>query len=847
MKKVKFLFFPILIGVLLLCLKITTAANNSPDAIAIRIIPNLKHYSVLRWYQEQQFNGSPQSLLVDGYEAVRDGRTVYINVANVEDLNNNDILDTNDRVFTNVFVISYNQDAENSTVDIFGQLLANWKFNTNINTAGRCKAVSSTPCLNSNECSAADYCGSSKSVITREVKRLADLADINQSLDAYKNKHDGLCPKISSGSYLTNKTISTWPSWQSALGTELGASLPVDPINKLGRCKSDAKENQKYDSKSCWNETDKKFAGTVDPVFSLPVDSLAYMYISSSDGRSCRVFSVMESGLVCDNQGLCTVSNSLSGSNLLGASLDDVSNSKINQAPKINGSNLPLAGQNLPYEGFFTADDPDGDRLSWNISTSGDWSSWTMPVLKDTGIKNQKKFYSPKAGLIKDYNFTVTVTDNYGSTTSGNYKVQVVNRCIDKDEDGYGVCPNCGVARGCKFDGNDCDDVAAEHSVYSNYLKHNTNVYGKEIHPNQKDDCSGYLGVDDNCSGVEDEDMTVANTALGGIQDMETINAVSGLPFGMSGHEATYSSISVSKAENHTSGGGNSLLLHKDASRLGLICSEAMCAQQGCAFINNRCYYISKDTGHNGSHQFTSPEKTFNGIEYYSDYDAGENIGWPNLANSTWAMFSYNVSGVNFQVGDKYFLLYFYKGSSNSKLNQHSGIVYNLPSQVQPQQNDYYRPCGSPGVNSYWGSFSGYLNSSYQNAAGKFCRDYCQTTSVLDGITYCNNTDPVDGISLANKSPECGCYIQRNNPYLTSTQQATPYEWKRFSDLNAVSGSTAWSMYQDNLTWTPGMNSTLDYSGNRSTSLFFVSNYNDTGIGTDLYIDDLSFVKCTNK
>jgi hypothetical protein len=31
--------------------------------------------------------------------------------------------------------------------------------------------------------------------------------------------------------------------------------------------------------------------------------------------------------------------------------------------------------------------------------------------------------------------------------------------CIDGDGDGYGICPNCGIANGCAYDGNDCDDT----------------------------------------------------------------------------------------------------------------------------------------------------------------------------------------------------------------------------------------------------------------------------------------------------------------------------------------------------------------------------------------------------
>src|SRR3990167_10127991 len=79
------------------------AAAPSPDAIAIRVMPNLGHLSPLKWYGENiKLQGSPQVLTVDGYEAVRDGRTVYVNAANI----------SGDKLYTNIYLISYNQSAE---------------------------------------------------------------------------------------------------------------------------------------------------------------------------------------------------------------------------------------------------------------------------------------------------------------------------------------------------------------------------------------------------------------------------------------------------------------------------------------------------------------------------------------------------------------------------------------------------------------------------------------------------------------------------------------------------------------------------------------------------------------
>ncbi len=69
---------------------------------------NPNHYTIERWYQEQGFKGSPQSLVVDGYQAIRDGRTVYVNAANINTSTN--------QIYTNIYLISYTQESENATV-----------------------------------------------------------------------------------------------------------------------------------------------------------------------------------------------------------------------------------------------------------------------------------------------------------------------------------------------------------------------------------------------------------------------------------------------------------------------------------------------------------------------------------------------------------------------------------------------------------------------------------------------------------------------------------------------------------------------------------------------------------
>lgn len=249
----------------------------SADAIAIRIIPNPEHYSASRWYKMQNFIGSPQSMIVDGYEAIRDGRTVYVNVVNVDDRGTATISD--DEFYTNIYLISFNQDAETVTHDIFGQILKHWKFNTNINQPGLCVSSGGRICIYDSDCQIGEYCSSLKARLSRDARRMADVAEIKKSLEDYKKK-SGYFPRLASGTYLPGKTLSVWPSWAETLSDEVGINFPVDPINKLGECEG-------FDKKTCWNKESKSFATDIEDN-RLPPGSRVYYYRVNSDGTfSC--------------------------------------------------------------------------------------------------------------------------------------------------------------------------------------------------------------------------------------------------------------------------------------------------------------------------------------------------------------------------------------------------------------------------------------------------------------------------------------------------------------------------------------------------------------------------------
>lgn len=384
------------------------AQESSSDAIAIRVIPNDKHVSAQRWYQDQGFTGSPQNLTVDGYEAIRDGRTVYVNAANV----------IGSDLYTNIYLISFNQEAEQPTRDIFSQILSHWKFNTNLSSPGECKETSETYCLIDSDCPRDDYCLSQKAKIIRDTKRLANLAEIEISLEDYKNEKKSY-PTLSAGSYLPQKTISTWPSWQKVLAQKLSSSLPVDPINELGKCKEDDIENEQYHEITCWNENTKEFADadSGNEVIDLPADSLVMVYDTAPNGSRYSLCAVMESGYPQgEAYNACPES----------ADIIEIQDTLPNSPPSFIGENLRGYG-GYPFEGFIEATDPDDDALIWTIDTSGaSWPSWSAPpILRDTAAPGQKGIYAATGGNIGDYTITVTIDDSRGGIVSQDFIISI--------------------------------------------------------------------------------------------------------------------------------------------------------------------------------------------------------------------------------------------------------------------------------------------------------------------------------------------------------------------------------------------------------------------------------------
>ncbi|MFH0819984.1 MAG: MopE-related protein [bacterium] len=254
------------------------AQAQTESALAIRVFKNPDHLSPEQWYKENVPHPSnPQSTVIDGYQAIRDGRSIYVSAANLNTVDN--------QLHSNIYLISYSEGASTAAQKIFEGVLANWQFNSNIppNNAGKvCSNDYTTVCSQDKDCPTGETCLNiePKPRLTRDVKRLADLQDIRQELEDY-NYQAGSFPTLSSGTYIPKLSFSVWPSWEKTLGQNLGSTLPADPINRLMGC------TNPYDPTTCWDN--KSLA------FQCPGNYYIYAYRSPTlSGDQAKLYTKLE-------------------------------------------------------------------------------------------------------------------------------------------------------------------------------------------------------------------------------------------------------------------------------------------------------------------------------------------------------------------------------------------------------------------------------------------------------------------------------------------------------------------------------------------------------------------------
>lgn len=438
MSKHKFIIFFLALGFifgsLLFFSPLTRAQQDSSDAIAVRVLPNPHHYSISRWYKEQGFKGSPQALTVDGYEAIRDGRTVYVNATNV----------IGTTIYTNIYLISYNQTANTQTSDVLGSIVSHWKFNENFPSAsleGNCN-IGSVPCNSDKDCAtgykcsadASDYrnkcipqndskcnsdtdcsvgvfCSSLKAKITRDIERVARLSELDAALANYRTASKRF-PVLDAGTFVKYKTVSTWPSWREVLLPALSLSTLSDPINSMGYCPG-------FEAATCWNKNNNTFFEKTSDGKHLkfPAMSRVIYYSTDSNGSAYTLCAGMESPDEYNTSG-----NALSKFRCADAIINNTS--AANTLPKIVDYQLNgISGQE--FNGFIKVFDAENNPLTFNFVPTDDWSWDNMPVMQMTNNPNQIKLHAAKAGDPGNYHFSFSVNDGNGTMTTTTIPIKI--------------------------------------------------------------------------------------------------------------------------------------------------------------------------------------------------------------------------------------------------------------------------------------------------------------------------------------------------------------------------------------------------------------------------------------
>lgn len=218
------------------------------DGIGIRVAANPLHLSPEDWYAWRGFGGNPEPILVDGYRALRDGTTTYVAAANTEN--------PGERIYSNIYLISHNPDAEAVTRDIYEQMVRNFAFNINITdgVANVCEEGNDPTvepaapyiapdgtmvrCVADHECLSIGenyHCGSYKWKLARDTARVSDFQKMSRAAEAAKAQ-TGSYPKLDAGTFVRTFSTSLWPSWQEAFADELNVDPPMDPVNRFNTC-----------------------------------------------------------------------------------------------------------------------------------------------------------------------------------------------------------------------------------------------------------------------------------------------------------------------------------------------------------------------------------------------------------------------------------------------------------------------------------------------------------------------------------------------------------------------------------------------------------------------------------
>ncbi|MBI1961368.1 MAG: IPT/TIG domain-containing protein, partial [Parcubacteria group bacterium] len=216
---------------------LSTPELNS--TIIIQSLTNLQNSSASEWYGRQSYRGDPKPLSppLDGFDAIQDGSTIYVGALN-------DTRGDLPSIYNNIYRIVVSDQAPADLIEIFKQLVSNWRFLVNIEDDNQ------------------------KEALRRDSQRIKDAHTLARLLD-----RTNPAPALASGSFASGLSLSPWPSWDAALASDFRTSLPHDPAERI-QCDAAAGA---LDAESCKTES-------ANPGYACNAGTNAYMYVYRNQG-----------------------------------------------------------------------------------------------------------------------------------------------------------------------------------------------------------------------------------------------------------------------------------------------------------------------------------------------------------------------------------------------------------------------------------------------------------------------------------------------------------------------------------------------------------------------------------
>ncbi|MDP2631113.1 MAG: hypothetical protein Q8P56_06960, partial [Candidatus Uhrbacteria bacterium] len=275
--------------------------NIKSDVIVLRVSRTSDTFDIVRWYQDT-FRATPSPHEpINGYPAVQDATGVYVLAYDTSMITSSPKLktylgsvagiDRDDTTGAVVYYFTTNTNAQAATREILNTLLANIQLSK------------TKPFFDTN---------SDGALLRRDVKRIVDFEYMARALSLYASRN-GTYPKIESGSFIKNATISAWSTSWNDLMRSIGLSpVPDDPQGAVHFPDSPC-GGSNYERSTCWNVTDKKFgygSGTSaddvkTAVGSAGVHAYSYKFATLNSYEMCAKFETLYIGGSVESQLFC--------------------------------------------------------------------------------------------------------------------------------------------------------------------------------------------------------------------------------------------------------------------------------------------------------------------------------------------------------------------------------------------------------------------------------------------------------------------------------------------------------------------------------------------------------------